>query len=115
MPCFLEFSLGFVAIKVSVWRCINLLPEIYPVLFARAIVGKVSTPYATPHEFSLGFVIVESSLRLIFGYCLCNSFDAHAGWVRGRSGARSLNILFCRLPICDADKQLDVWNVWVKT
>ena len=29
----------------------------------------------------------------------CNSFDAHAGWLRDRRGARSLNLLLCRLLI----------------
>ena len=110
-----EFSLGSVAIKIYFCRCTNLLPEVSPVFFAKAIVGTVSTPYATPHEFSRGFVITESSLRLVVDCCLCNSFDAHAGWVRDRRGARSLNLLLCRLPIFYSDKQLDAWDVWAKT
>ena len=39
----LEFSLGFVAIEVSLWRSTELLPEVSPVFFcAEAIVGEVS-------------------------------------------------------------------------
>ena len=110
-----EFSLRFGAIKVSFWRYSELLPDIFPVFFAKAIVGTVSTPYATFHKISRGFFITELSLRPIVDCCLCNSFDAHAGWVRDRRGARSLNILFCRLPMFDVDKQLDVWDVWAKT
>ena len=60
-------------------------------------------------------VITELSLRPIVDRCLCNSFDAHAGWVRDGRGARSLNILLCRLLIYDANKQLDVRDVWAKT
>ena len=34
--------------------------------------------------------------------------------MRDRRGARSLNIPSCRLPIYNADKQLDVWDVLAK-
>ena len=35
--------------------------------------------------------------------------------MRDGRGARSLNIPFCRLPIFDANKQLDVRDVCAKT
>ena len=45
----LEFSLGFVAIEVSLWRCTELLPEVSRVfVFEEAFVGKISPAYATP-------------------------------------------------------------------
>ena len=83
--------------------------------FSKAIVETISTPCATPHKFSHGLVIIGLSIRPIADCCFCNSFDAHTGWVRDRRGARSLNILFCRSPIFDGDKRLDVWDVWATT
>ena len=69
----LEFSLGFVAIEVIVWRCTKLLPEGSSVFVrAEAIVGEVSPTHArrpevsldicSPLELSLGFVAIEVSL-----------------------------------------------------
>ena len=67
----LEFSLGFVAIEVSLWHCAELLPEVSPVFIcAEAIVGKVSPTYSSRPEvslemrpqFSLGLVAIEISL-----------------------------------------------------
>ena len=103
-----EFSLGFGTIKASFWSCSKLLPEVSPVSLSKAIVETISTPCDIPHKFSRGLVIIDLSIRPIVDCCFCNSFDAHTGWVRGRRGARSLNILFCRSPIFDADKRLDV-------
>ena len=68
-----EFSLGFVAIEVSLRHCSELLLEVSPV-FDRAedIFGEISPTYASlpevslemcpPREFSLGFVTIEVSL-----------------------------------------------------
>ena len=69
----LEFSLGFVAIEVSLWRCSELLPEVSPEFDrTEAILGEISPTYASlpevslemrpPHEFSLGFVAIKVSL-----------------------------------------------------
>ena len=68
-----SFSLGFVAIEVSLWHCTELLLEVSPVFVrAEAMVGKVSPTYASrpgvslemhpPPEFSLRFVAIEVSL-----------------------------------------------------
>ena len=68
-----EFSLGFVAFEVSLWRCTKLLLEVSPVFDrAEAILGEISPTYASlpevslemrpPREFSLGFVAIEASL-----------------------------------------------------
>ena len=66
----LEFSLGLVAIEVSLWRCSKLLPEVSPV-FARteANLGEISPTYASlpevslemrpSREFFVGFVAIE--------------------------------------------------------
>ena len=70
----LEFSLGFVAIEVSLWQCIELLPEVYPVFDrAEAILEEISPTYASfpevplemrpPLELSLGLVAFAVSLR----------------------------------------------------
>ena len=68
-----DFSIRFVAIEISLWRCTELLPEVSP-LFACAvtIVGEVSPTYASrpevspefhpPRELSLGFIVIEVSL-----------------------------------------------------
>ena len=68
----LELALGFVAIEVSLWHCIELLPKVSPVFVrAGAIVGDLShvrqpsrglSGNAPPREFSLGFVAIEVSL-----------------------------------------------------
>ena len=104
-----EFSLGFGTIKAFFCRCTKLPPEVSPVLFSKAIFGTLSTSCVTPHEFSRGLVITELSLRpIVECRIFFNSFDAHAGWVRDWRGERSLNLLFCRLPVFNVDKQLDV-------
>ena len=65
-----EFSLEFVAIEVSLWRCSELLLEVSPVFdHTEAILGKISPTYASlpdvslemrpPRKFSLGFVAIE--------------------------------------------------------
>ena len=83
--CFpLDFSLGFVAIEVSLWRCIKLLPEVSPVFLAEAIVGKVSPPYTTPHEFPLRFVIIEFLFgRSLVIVCATRLTRMPAGYVTG--------------------------------
>ena len=111
-----EFSLGFGTVKASFWRCSKLPQEVSPVFFSKAIVGTVSTSCATTHEISRGLVITALSLRPIVDCrVFFNSLGAHAGWLRDRRSARSLNLLFCRLPILNVDKQLDVWDVWAET
>ena len=51
----LEFSLGFVAIEVSLWRCTELLPEVSPIFFrTEAIVEEVFPTYASRPEVYLG-------------------------------------------------------------
>ena len=71
----LEFSLEFVPIEVSLWCCIELLPEVSPVFIgAEAIVGEVTSTYASrpevspdmrpPLEFFVGFVPIEVPLWL---------------------------------------------------
>ena len=70
MRPFLEFSLGFTAIEVFLWRCTELLTEVPPVFDrAEAIIGEIFPTYASiPEvslemrpllEFSLGFVAIE--------------------------------------------------------
>ena len=60
----LGFSLGFIAIEISLWRCTQLLPEVSPVFVStESIVGDVSPTYASrpvlplemrsPRDFSL--------------------------------------------------------------
>ena len=111
-----EPSLGFGTSKASFSRSTKLPPDVSPVLFSKAIVGTVSTLCAIPHALSRENVITELSLRPIVDCrVFCNSFDAHAGWLRDRRGAQSLNLLFCRLPIFNVDKQLDMWDVWAET
>ena len=100
-----KFSLGFVAIEVSLWRWTKLLP----------IAGEVSPTYSTPLEFYLGFVTIKLSLRSIVGCYFCNLFDAHGGWVHDRRNARSLNIPSYSLAIYQCRQQLDVWDVWAKS
>ena len=92
-----EHSLEFGTIKAYFWRSPKLPPEVSPVFFSKAIVGTVSTSCATPHASSREHVITELSLRPIVDCrVFCNSFDAHAGWLRDRRDARPLNLLFCR-------------------
>ena len=84
--CFLpEFSLGFVAIEVSLWHCTELLPKVSPVFFAEAIVGESSPAYATLHEVSIGFVMIELFLRSIVGLVVCATRLTRmpAGYVTG--------------------------------
>ena len=111
-----EHALEFGIIKASFWRSINLPPEVSPVFFSKVIVGMVSASCATPHALSREHGIAALSLRPIVDCrVFCNSFDAHAGWLRDQRGARSLNLLFCRLPIFNVDKQLGMWDVKADT
>ena len=49
-----EFSLGFGAIEVSLWRCSELLPEVSPVFDrTEATLGEISPTYASLSEVSL--------------------------------------------------------------
>ena len=70
----LEFSLGFVAIEVSLWRCTKLLPEVSLVFVrTKAIVVKIPSTHVSlpevslemrpPREFSRELVAIEVSLR----------------------------------------------------
>ena len=96
-----EHALEFGAITASSWRCSGLLPL---------------PTCATPHALSREHVLTELSLRPIFACrVLRNSFGAHAGWLRDRRGASSLKLLFCRLPVFNVEKQLDVWDVRADT
>ena len=50
----LEFSLGFVAIEVPLWRCTELIPEVSLVFVcAKAIFGETFPTYASVPEVSL--------------------------------------------------------------
>ena len=83
-----EPSLGFGTIKASFWRSTKLPSEVSPLFVSKAIVGTVSTSCATPHSLSREHVITKLSLRPIVDCrVFCNSFDAHAGWLRDRRGA----------------------------
>ena len=96
-----EHALEFGTITASSWRCSGLLPL---------------PTCATPHALSREHVLTELSLRPNFECrVLRNSFGAHAGWLRDRRGAPSLKLLFCRLPVFNVDKQLDVWDVRADT
>ena len=69
-----EFSLGFVAIEVSLWRCSKLLPEVSPVFErTKAVLGEISPTYASLPKVSWKCAPLVSSLsgslpsRSLFG------------------------------------------------
>ena len=111
-----EYALEFGTIKASFWRSTNLPPKVSPVFSSKATVGTVSTSCTTLHALSRVHAITVLSLRPIVDCrVFCNSFDAHAGWLRDKRGVRSLNLLFRRLPIFNVDKQLGMWDMRADT
>ena len=92
----LEFSLGFVAIEVSLRRCTELLPEVSPVFVrAGAIVGEISPTCASLSEaslymyffleFSIGFVAIDVSVwrQLLVVFCATRLTRMPTGYVAG--------------------------------
>ena len=93
---------------------LSIPPEVSCVFFSKAIVGTVSSSCATPHASSRAHAITALSLwPIVDCRVFFNSFDAHAGWLRDRRRARSLNLLFRLLPIFNVDKQLGTWDLRV--